>query len=76
MGLGKQRLTRLTVVLFVSLLFVILVISSFGFKGWVRVLGASVPDRSVLRELIMKKAITLTCLATNCSLTPVKIDNF
>ena len=62
MGLGKQRLTRLTVVLFVSLLFVILVISSFGFQGWVRVLCASVPDLSVLRELIIKKAMQQTAV--------------
>ena len=35
-------------VLFVFLLFVILVISSFGFEGWIWVLLASVPDTSIL----------------------------
>ena len=41
-------LTRLTICFFVFLLFVILVISRFGFEGWILVLIASVPDLCML----------------------------
>ena len=40
-------LTRLTICPFVFSLFVILVISRFGFEGWIWVLTASVPGLSI-----------------------------
>ena len=40
---------------FVFLLFVILVISRFGFEGWIWVLIASVPDLCILFTFFEKK---------------------
>ena len=40
---------------FVFWLFVILVISRFGFKGWIWVLIASVPDRCILLTVVVQE---------------------
>ena len=53
---------------FVFRLFVILVISHFGFEGWVWVLIASVPDRCILFTFIILKQ---DYLANMRPLTPV-----
>ena len=49
---GKKLLTRLTICSLLSFdywtLFVILVISRFGFESWIWVLIASVPDLCIL----------------------------
>ena len=45
---NTELLTRLTYVLFVFCLFVILVISRFGFEGWIWVLLSSVSDLCIL----------------------------
>ena len=49
---GKQLLTRFTICSFCILTIVILVISRFGFEGWIWVLIASVPDMCIRFSLL------------------------
>ena len=47
---GKYLLTRLTIcsLCILTTVFVIVVISQFGFEGWINVLIDSVPDRCIV----------------------------